>query len=102
MVVVVQLVERQIVALEVKGSIPFDHPIKFSAFAVGCRQAVRHWTLTPTSVGSNPTTPAMPTAKGVSYHPSHAYHKSACLVRGRIWENLVFPVKLRFTEPTVP
>ena len=58
MVVVVQLVERQIVALEVKGSIPFDHPIKFSAFAVGCRQAVRHWTLTPTSVGSNPTTPA--------------------------------------------
>ena len=26
MVVVVQLAERQIVALEVKGSIPFDHP----------------------------------------------------------------------------
>ena len=31
MVVVVQLAERQIVALEVKGSIPFDHPI----FALG-------------------------------------------------------------------
>ena len=29
MVVVVQLAERQIVALEVKGSIPFDHPIYF-------------------------------------------------------------------------
>ncbi len=29
MVVVVQLAERQIVALEVKGSIPFDHPTKF-------------------------------------------------------------------------
>ena len=29
MVVVVQLGERQIVALEVKGSIPFDHPIIF-------------------------------------------------------------------------
>ena len=28
MVVVVQLGERQIVALEVKGSTPFDHPIK--------------------------------------------------------------------------
>ena len=27
MVVVVQLVERQIVALEVKGSTPLDHPI---------------------------------------------------------------------------
>ena len=29
MVVLVQLVERQIVALEVKGSIPLDHPIYF-------------------------------------------------------------------------
>ena len=29
MVVVVQLGERQIVALEVKGSIPFDHHIIF-------------------------------------------------------------------------
>ena len=29
MVVLVQLAERQIVALEVKGSIPFDHPIIF-------------------------------------------------------------------------
>ena len=64
MVVVVQLAERQIVALEVKGSIPFDHPrIKNTyplrhLFLMGCRQVVRHWPLTPTCVGSNPATPA--------------------------------------------
>ncbi len=57
MVVVVQLGERQIVALEVKGSIPFDHPI-YSFGAMGCRQAVRHWTLTPTL------------RRFESYHPS--------------------------------
>ena len=56
MVVVVQLGERQIVALEVKGSIPFDHPIILNA--MGCRQAVRHWTLTPTL------------RRFESYHPS--------------------------------
>ncbi len=87
MVVVVQLGERQIVALEVKGSIPFDHPI----FIFG---------------GVSPSGKALDsdsnTRRFESYHPSHAYHKSACLVRGRIWENLGFPVKLRFTEPTVP
>lgn len=33
MVVVVQLGERQIVALEVKGSTPFDHPIYKTAKA---------------------------------------------------------------------
>ncbi len=63
MVVVVQLVERQIVALEVKSSILFDHPILFLAWipiVMGCRQAVRHWTLTPTL------------RRFESYHPSQA------------------------------
>ena len=63
MVVVVQLAERQIVALEVKGSIPFDHPriknrFTCDPYMMGCRQVVRHWPLTPTCVGSNPATPA--------------------------------------------
>ena len=58
MVVLVQLAERQIVALEVKGSIPFDHPIILNA--MGCRQAVRHWTLTPTL------------RRFESYHPSQS------------------------------
>ena len=59
MVVVVQLAERQIVALEVKGSTPFDHPTLFALVALmGCRQVVRHWTLTPTL------------RRFESYHPS--------------------------------
>ena len=70
MVVVVQLAERQIVALEVKSSILFDHPRNLNSFRVcqcalkiclsslGCRQAVRHWTLTPTL------------RRFESYHPS--------------------------------
>ena len=58
MVVVVQLAERQIVALEVKGSTPFDHPRKILLVMVGCRQVVRHWILIPTL------------RRFESYHPS--------------------------------
>ena len=86
MVVVVQLAERQIVALEVKGSIPFDHPI----FIFG---------------GVSPSGKALDSDSNTRRFES--YHPSQCLtikVRscGRIWGNLGFPVKLRFTEPTVP
>ena len=56
MVDIVQLVERQIVALEVVGSSPTIHPIYI---LLGYSQVVRHETLTLASVGSNPATPAI-------------------------------------------
>ena len=79
MVVVVQLGERQIVALEVKSSILFDHPItkemlNRSPAIVGCRQVVRHWTLTPTF------------RRFESYHPS------------QVWKNCVGARFRRFSE----
>ena len=51
---VVQLVERQFVALVVVGSSPIVHPI-----IQGYRQAVRHQILILVCVGSNPAIPAI-------------------------------------------
>ena len=45
-------------AQEVVGSNPTTHPILPIPRTMGCRQAVRHQTLTLALVGSNPATPA--------------------------------------------
>ena len=59
---------RQIVALKAVGSNPIIHPIlknlqgslsRRGNLILGCRQVVRHQTLTLVFVGSNPAIPAM-------------------------------------------
>jgi hypothetical protein len=51
------------VALEAVGSSPITHPIiienLIAGLSLGCSQAVRHGTLDPAPVGSNPTAPAI-------------------------------------------
>ena len=51
-------------AQEVVGSNPTTHPILPIQRTMGCRQAVRHQTLTLALVGSNPASPAKKPALG--------------------------------------
>ena len=66
MVVVVQLAERQIVALEVKGSIPFDHP--------------RYFDQPTSSNGVSPSGKALDSDSNIrrfeSCHPSQVFYGS--------------------------
>ena len=46
-------------ALEVMGSNPISHPIFLFSQILGRSQGVRHGSLTPAFVGSNPAAPAI-------------------------------------------
>ena len=90
---------RQIVALKAVGSNPIIHPI-FKIYRVvcpavgistmGCRQVVRHQTLTLVFVGSNPAIPANdPLAQSAEHLPFKQGVRSSnlrCLTKHAIFE----------------